>query len=385
MPPSKRLLPEHVLEEIDAFNLAASQGTPIPDLIKQFGEKWKREYGSRGEKLLLRLLGTLQARADSVVISYTAQQAVALVTGANKVLEKQFTPTVGIITALPKEFAAVECLLGDPHEVMKRGRRYTQGTIPAAGGNHAVVLVLLPDMGNNMATSRATLLTEHYPDIDIIMTGIAGGVPHPEDVEHHVRLGDIVVSNRNGVVQYDNLKSERKEDIVVDTVRAAPRPPSAFLLEAVRHLDARILRAPPPWYPLIDRACPLLKCARPADATDVLHHTHRRAEIVPHPQDERREPGRPLLFQGPIAAANILLKDPVRRDNLRAVHKVKAVEMEGSGVADATWLSGNGYLVVRGICDYCDMSKGDAWQQYAAIVAAAYTVALIASMPIPSA
>lgn len=40
-----------------------------------------------------------------------------------------------------------------------------------------------------------------------------------------------------------------------------------------------------------------------------------------------------------------------------------------------------GYLVVRGICDYCDSHKNDDWQQYAAIVAAAYTRALIESMP----
>ena len=39
-----------------------------------------------------------------------------------------------------------------------------------------------------------------------------------------------------------------------------------------------------------------------------------------------------------------------------------------------------GYLVVRGICDYCDSHKNDDWQQYAAVVAAAYTRALIESI-----
>lgn len=55
--------------------------------------------------------------------------------------------------------------------------------------------------------------------------------------------------------------------------------------------------------------------------------------------------------------------------------------MEASGVADAGWDKNIGFLVVRGICDYCDTKKNDVWQQYAAIVAAAYTRALIESIP----
>ena len=57
--------------------------------------------------------------------------------------------------------------------------------------------------------------------------------------------------------------------------------------------------------------------------------------------------------------------------------------MESSGVADATWNHEIGYLVVRGICNYCDSNKGDDWQAYAAAVAAAYTRALLESMPVP--
>lgn len=71
-----------------------------------------------------------------------------------------------------------------------------------------------------------------------------------------------------------------------------------------------------------------------------------------------------------------------KRDELRDRFKVKAVEMEGSGVADATWeYEKAGYLVVRGICDYCDVrtkaTQTDAWKIYAAMAAAAYVRALI--------
>jgi hypothetical protein len=76
----------------------------------------------------------------------------------------------------------------------------------------------------------------------------------------------------------------------------------------------------------------------------------------------------------------VLLKDPVWRDRLRDAHGVKAVEMEASGIADATWVHGVGYLVVRGICDYCDKNKNDDWHMYAAVVAAAYVRALLGRM-----
>jgi len=55
--------------------------------------------------------------------------------------------------------------------------------------------------------------------------------------------------------------------------------------------------------------------------------------------------------------------------------------MEGSGIAEATWDLDVSYMVIRGICDYCDQNKGDRWKEYAAMVAAAYTCALLQSMP----
>jgi tetratricopeptide (TPR) repeat protein len=55
--------------------------------------------------------------------------------------------------------------------------------------------------------------------------------------------------------------------------------------------------------------------------------------------------------------------------------------MEGSGVADASWLSNSGYLLVRGICDYANARKGDLWQGYAAVAAAGVTRAILERFP----
>lgn len=117
--------------------------------------------------------------------------------------------SIAIITALPKEFAALPAAIENLYEYLVpgkgSGRRYLVGEVPASQGKcHQVVLALLPDMGNNSAAIRATLVLEHFPQVQaIIMTGIAGGVPNPSKPDDHVRLGDIVVSDRNGIVQYD--------------------------------------------------------------------------------------------------------------------------------------------------------------------------------------
>lgn len=289
---------------------------------------------------------------------------------------------IGVITALPKELVAVKAMLDDPLEWSASGtgagRRYLVGSIPArGGGSHVVAVALLTEMGNNSAALRAERLLQHCPAVrHVVMCGIAGGVPRPGVSEHDLRLGDIVVSDRNGVVQYDFIKQTANGAI---DHRQPPRPPSAELLEAVQYLRAKELEGHRPWEGLLARVGHIDDFIRPPDGVDA------RGEPVSLPPDGKRRPGMPRVFHGPIASANRLLKDAAYRDALAERFGVKGIEMEGSGVADATWSSDRaGYLVVRGICDYCDEHKGDAWQGHAAAVAAAYFRALLQSMPASS-
>lgn len=291
-------------------------------------------------------------------------------------------PTLGILTALVKEYVAIKVLLENTIELSfpgeGAGRRYLLGNIPALDGENHVVVLSLADMGNNAAAARATLLLEHFSNIKaIIMVGIAGGVPNPNKPDEHVRLGDIVISNKFGIVQYDF----DKESISETRHRHPPRPPSSTLLEAVNLLGVDERLGKYPWLNHIKKAKTLLNVERPLEETDILASSTNPDAIIPHPADRRRNDSQPRVFMGVIASANKLLKNPLKRDALRDKFNVKAVEMEGSGVADAAWTHEKGYLVVRGICDYCDEHKNDEWQDYAAIVAAAYTRSLLESMP----
>ena len=172
--------------------------------------------------------------------------------------------TVGIVTALPKERAAMLAMLEQPvsWEAPGRGagRVYALGEVPSSDGGQHVVALALADMGNNIAAARGTLLLQHFPDVEaILMVGIAGGVPNPDKAAEHVRLGDIVVSDRLGVIQYDFIKKTAK----INEVRPPPRPPHARLLEAARLLESDMLAQARPWEGHMQRALHLEGAARP--------------------------------------------------------------------------------------------------------------------------
>ncbi|MGB5970602.1 MAG: 5'-methylthioadenosine/S-adenosylhomocysteine nucleosidase [Spirulinaceae cyanobacterium] len=293
-------------------------------------------------------------------------------------------PEIGIITALSKEYAAVRKVLENTQRFsfpgQGGGRQYLLGEVSINHEEKHAVVLCLASMGNNAASIRASSLLNHFPYLkSIIMVGIAGGIPHPEKPEDHVRLGDIVVSNEKGVIQYDF----DKETITETSHRHPPRPPSCSLLEGVRLLEADELMGEKPWLKFIAQALLPEGEKRPPTEKDILVSSTDPNIRLEHPQDRKRKHNEPRVFIAPIASANKLLKNPIKRDKLRDKFGVKAVEMESSGVADATWNHEIGYLVVRGICDYCDSNKGDDWQAYAAAVAAAYTRALLESMPVP--
>jgi nucleoside phosphorylase len=190
-----------------------------------------------------------------------------------------------------------------------------------------------------------------------------------------VRLGDIVFSSHAGIVEYDFVKETREGR----KTRSSPQRPSAKLLQAANHLATHELIEERPWEPILANALVKRgeKFARPPASQDVLYEAEKK---VRHPSSARR--GLPRVHGGGIGTADTLLKNDATRDQLRDDFNVRAVEMEASGLQNAAWSHGKDVFVVRGICDYCDEHKNDAWQNYAALVAASYTRALIEAMPV---
>jgi nucleoside phosphorylase len=294
----------------------------------------------------------------------------------------RFAPRIGIITALPVEFRAVEAILSDPQTVASREgsgyQQYVHGKIDAKGGGRHQIVLVMAGKGNNKAAIRTTTLLSDFPTVgEIFMVGIAAGVPNPGKPKDHVRLGDIVVSNEMGVIQYDMIKEKTDEREYVHP----PRPPSAEWTRLIQHELAAMPKRPSYWG-YLDSMLAADGLTRPK--IDLLNDSPwgSRKRPIKHPRDKGRTKERPKVHCGPIGSANMVLKTASVRNALRDKFKLYAVEMEGSGIADAAWDRGKGYMIVRGICDYANDRKIDDWHAYAAFGAAAFTRQIIEAMPL---
>jgi nucleoside phosphorylase len=249
---------------------------------------------------------------------------------------------VVIITPLLKERDAVLRHLRVADELKTKNRIYHKSVVPIDNREESynVVVLSLPGMGNveaAIATSQA--ITVWNPS-QIIITGIAGGIKKGNDRF----LGDIIIGEQ--VVGYELGKAmDGKVERRFQVVR-----PAFQLLEAARNL-------PPEKF---------------AFSTTVPRPDESSGRVVPK------------VHFGVVASGEKVIADVGLIKELKSSwSRLVGVEMEGFGAALAAYEADTipGMLMVRGICDWADSSKNDAWQEYAADVAASFTVALLRTGP----
>lgn len=298
--------------------------------------------------------------------------------------------TVACICPLGVECAAVEAMLDEIHDplpISSDRNAYTFGRL----GAHNVVVAVMPEMGNNAAATTATQLLNDFPSLRFgLLVGVGAGVPGSETGDD-VRLGDIVVGQPTntfgGVVQYDMGKK------IVDgnflRIGHLNKPPEV-LSGNVRKLQAqhhRMSSKISSYMAEMMQRYPKMKdnYQHPGLEQDKLFrsdYAHQggstcenceRGQIVLR---SRRRSIEPKIFYGTIGSANVVVKDPVVRDQLKKDMGIICLEMEAAGLMDAFPC-----LVVRGVCDYADSHKNKRWQPYAATTAAAYMKELLMIIP----
>ncbi|KAF5724687.1 ankyrin repeat [Fusarium mundagurra] len=304
--------------------------------------------------------------------------------------------TIGWICAIQAELVAASELLDEEiSETVPTPKEdnnaYTLGKI----GEHYVVIAALP-MGQYGIVNAASVgrdMVRTFPNVRLgFMVGIGGGVP----TTHDIRLGDIVVgvpSDRSGgLVQYDHGRAIQGNGI---GIMGALNQPPISILTAITKLFA--------WH--VRKGCKLKQTVenvleqnnnlveagygRPHKDTDRLY----KAEFV-HPSGTtscltacpesnlvQREPRKkdqdsPMVHYGLIASGSQLMEDAMARDRLAVNEGVLCFEMEAAGLANHFPC-----IAIRGICDYSDSHRGDDWQGYAALVAAAYAKELLLLIP----
>ena len=240
-------------------------------------------------------------------------------------------PAVGLVTALPIECAAMRFMVDELEPVTVAGDRgvYHTGTLPSRtpGRPHRVVQPQQAGDGTRHAAAVATGRARSFPSLrHVVMTGIAGGIPVPADEPRVVRLGDVVTA-ADGIVDYGHL---RRTDGGAELRRSVDGR-SPVLLRADRELATRELDGSRPWLALLEQ----------------------RADRVPG-GFRRPEPGRPGVHRTTVGSADLLLRAAHIRDALATRYGVRAVEMEGSGIAVGADQHGQDRYMVRGIADYAD-------------------------------
>ncbi|KAH7196238.1 hypothetical protein BKA60DRAFT_625831 [Fusarium oxysporum] len=302
--------------------------------------------------------------------------------------------TVGWVCALTTEFVAAQAFLDEEHEgprdvAQNDNNNYALGRI----GSHNIVIAILPDKEYGAAVARDMLGT--FPNIRIgLLVGIGGDAPSPN---HDIRLGDIVVSSRDGgkggVFQYDFGKTIQNRSF--QETGFLDQPPMV-LRTAVSALKGRYELKGHRLNGDVDMTLKKIKkrkkYSRPLASSDRLY----RSDIT-HPSNSSEscsvvcgddpthilarterdeEDDNPAIHYGLVASANQLMKDALVRDKLAAEKSVLCFEMEAAGL-----MNHFPCLVIRGICDYSDSHKNKEWQGFAAMVAAAYAKDLLRQIP----
>lgn len=337
---------------------------------------------------------------------------------------------IAIVCALPLEYDAVSLLVdefwdedcdyygranGDPNT-------YTTGRI----GKFDIVLVLLPNMGKVSAAGTSASLRSSYPGLKLMLvTGICGGVPHPEG-EEELLLGDVVLSKC--VVQYDLGRQYPDEFVMRDTVEdslgRAPKNVRNLLaifetnlgrdrlekmaathLQKIQNSPSRKRRGAKYQYPgaaqdklfqssyththHISSQC---LCARGhknyvsickeakrlfcdelgCDNKHLIRRERLDAKLQLEREGRNKEAQAPSIFVGRIGSGDTVVKSGEDRDRIAKRHGVIAFEMEGAGVWDDVPC-----IVVKAVCDYADSHKNKIWQDFAAATAASTMKALL--------
>lgn len=298
-------------------------------------------------------------------------------------LARKRNPKLGILTALPVEMEAVVSLLNDVEKNVTRVdgvlRNYVHGTLPALNGGKHEIVVVRTSAGNAISATLAERMFADFGLDEVMMVGIAGGIPRVAPKHDDVRLGDVVVSSRKGVIQYDHVKER------VDGQQPAHQPMQP--VRAFTDLAEGIVGSEADLEAFNARLAGATRDGehrRPHARTDVLRDDRDpdNPMTIRRKKDKRRARHASLAFMGAVGSADKVVKSHEERERVRDVYGVIAVEMEGAGVAEAAMSNGKGFFVVRGICDYANDGKNDGWHHYAAMAAASFAVHLIESMPL---
>ncbi|KAL4870327.1 hypothetical protein BDV12DRAFT_195474 [Aspergillus spectabilis] len=284
--------------------------------------------------------------------------------------------TIAWICALDEEYVAAYHMLDKryPCPAALNGKNTHGYIFGSIGGHYIVIARLLPGRpGDNSAARVGADVSQIFPNLRFaVLVGIGGGAPSRK---HDIRLGDVVVSQPQGVRAGVVNCGQRVADF-----KDPPLAPLNVLMEMIRqHNDVRF---PDQIAQHLRRMDGVSGFQRPR--VDLLFESKYRhvgggscggcspSKVVKRP--ERRVHRSVPAHYGTIGSVDYALTYADARDRYAQDPKLNILcfDMEAAGLSSVM-----PSLVVRGISNYCDSHKNDDWRGYAALAAAAYTRELL--------
>ncbi|KAI9148087.1 Kinesin light chain 4 [Paramyrothecium foliicola] len=294
-------------------------------------------------------------------------------------------------------------MLDEEHEAPDYDTEYDDNiyTCGSMAGHNVVIATCPPGLTGNINAGRVTgSMFKTFSSIRMaLLVGIGGGIPRThqsDDPTENIHLGDVVVGwpgdGRAACVPYDSGKF--RTDGRFEIIGTIDRP-DRVLLNALAKLasDHDMDRAT--FHKHHERLFALQKHKRkftfPGLDQDRLfqstyphqgHHNDKCAtcdveKLVDRPARNEEHVATFIFHRGRIATGHAVIKDAERRDQIREqCDGAICVEMEAAGV-DAS----RSCLVIRGISDYADSHKSDAWRSFAAGNAAVFARELLSKVP----
>lgn len=289
-------------------------------------------------------LDSLSLQEPLYSLDKLADLSVGLFETEIKAKEAARSPDLLVITAISIELAAAKKVfdIGEdvPARYSKNGIHFWPVTIQRTDGPLSCVVASLGNAGNVNASAITTLLLSELTPKKVLMMGIAGGR------RKKLSLGEVILSER--VVYYEGGAAHAGGTIALRPEMQRPG------LSTQQDLNAYFATASLP------------------------ERLQERAEklgfAIPVESQAGEVAAKLMVSPATIASGELLIRDPVVFEGFQGIHeKAVVAEMEAYGVFDACEKQNVPVLVVRGISDYGDITKDNAFHKIASEAAAIVT------------
>lgn len=259
--------------------------------------------------------------------------------------------------------------------------------VPGDIFGHNVIIAKLPagqKYGKASAAALASQIKKSFPNLWFgLLVGVSAGLPtHQGPSPRDIRLGDILVALPEGenpeLVDYD-LGKETTEGFQLLRGGHVMATTPTIVRSAIGSIKCKApneMRVFLPYYEGIkNQEHTTGTFGDPGQKRDNLYESNNSGIMELVKREDRPENRRTRVWYGTIGSGDKLMKNSIRRNELRDKYNLIGLEMEAAGTMNCLPVG-----VIRGVCEYGDEHKDKDWQPYAAAMAAAYAKAILAQI-----